>query len=168
MQLANRVVWAKCSKGEHDESSYGSCQFVGDFVDNAGNPGFPPYPYIISTYSCIEAVDETLIPINHGGNGDEGSGGGSPGNPIVNNCSEVASNPYQVGINDENGCNIGVITQPNLRPSQNPCETIKKSNTDSKYKSHSHVITLREKGHLNNEVGYKLSNPIPNTGQNGT
>ncbi|MCX8525974.1 hypothetical protein OF897_18835 [Chryseobacterium formosus] len=120
---SNSVHWARCSDGIHGESTYGSCQFVGDFVDNAGNPGFPPYPYLVSTYSCVEQVDETLMPT------DPGVGGGGGGGPAGNGpdeCTTVANNPGEVGIIDENGCHVGGATQPNdTRPKQKyPCEQL--------------------------------------------
>ncbi|MGI9652461.1 hypothetical protein [Chryseobacterium sp. RLHN22] len=97
-------------------------QFVGDFVDNAGNPGFPPYPYLVSTYSCVEQVDETFMPT------DPGSGGGGGGGPAGNGpdeCTTVANNPGEVGIIDENGCHVGGATQPNDPPVKGkPCDRI--------------------------------------------
>lgn len=132
---SNSIHWALCSEGIHGESNYGSCQFIGDFVDNAGNPGFPPYPYLISSYNC-EEVDETLMPNDPppgGGNGGGGDGGDSgTGNPPSDDCSGVASNPGEVGIVDGNGCNVGVVTQPNIDNGRNsPCADLKNKSVDN-------------------------------------
>ncbi|MGI9652454.1 hypothetical protein [Chryseobacterium sp. RLHN22] len=146
----NSVKWALCSEGVHGESTYGSCQFVGDFVDNAGNPGFPPYPYLVSTYSCVEQVDETFMPT------DPGSGGGGGGGPAGNGpdeCTTVANNPGEVGIIDENGCHVSGVTQPNdsgVEDSRTPCEVLRDNSADPVFQAKleslkNRVVTYNDK-----------------------
>ncbi|UFH30894.1 hypothetical protein LNP04_13005 [Chryseobacterium sp. C-71] len=146
---SNSVQWARCSEGIHGESNYGSCQFVGDFVDNAGNSGFPPYPYLVSTYSCVEQVDETFMPT------DPGVGGGGGGGPAGNGpdeCTTVANNPGEVGIIDENGCHVGGVTQPNDTRPKNPCRKIKEQREDEEFSKR--IDTLKTKITLKKETGY--------------
>ncbi|MCX8522948.1 hypothetical protein OF897_03300 [Chryseobacterium formosus] len=147
---SNSVHWARCSEGRHGESNYGSCQFVGDFVDNAGNPGFPPYPYLVSTYSCVEQVDETLMPTDPGVGG--GGGGGGPAGNGPDECTTVANNPGEVGIINENGCHVGGATQPNDTRPKNPCTKIKEQREDEEFSKR--MDTLKGKTGLTKETGY--------------
>lgn len=164
------TYWEKCSEDKHGASNFWECQFQGDFVDNAGNPGTPPYAYTIYTYTC-EEVEETLLP-SEGGSGSSGSGssgGGNPENPL-SDCTGAASDPNEVGIVDENGCDIGVPTRPNTGAGNDEntdrCNAIKKATDDAKYKQF--VPVLKTKYDLDHEVGYRLSHPVPGTSQTGT
>ncbi len=49
---------------------------------------------------------------------------------------------------------------------KSPCELVKKTTSDPKYQAY--LPVLLGKTDLDNEVGYKLSHPVPNTGQTGT
>ncbi|MCX8525299.1 hypothetical protein OF897_15380, partial [Chryseobacterium formosus] len=87
--------------------------------------------YLVSTYSCVEQVDETLMPTDPGVGG--GGGGGGPAGNGPDECTTVANNPGEVGIIDENGCHVGGATQPNdpnQQDERTPCEILKENSLD--------------------------------------
>lgn len=122
--------------------------------------------------SCTNTVDwiddpSTAFPSSPScGPGCGGGGGGTPGsggNPPKDPCAPTGINKAfyrmltgcQGNSNDEDD---GIF--------QDPCEKIKKSTNDSKYKSN--ITNLEGKTGLNHEEGYRLGNPISGSGQTGT
>ncbi|MGI9652448.1 hypothetical protein [Chryseobacterium sp. RLHN22] len=120
---------AKMSCNWTEQTIYVTCS---DNVHNASNveqwhqckAATPPGVYTIVTGGCITEQPEYIDPGNSGGGSSDGGGG--PGGDGSNECTTVANNPGEVGIIDENGCNVGGVTQPNDPPVKgNPCEKVK-------------------------------------------
>lgn len=116
----SEVVWVACSSGDHHSGN------VGLWKDCTATT--KPDVYVNTFHTCIEQMDETILPTDPVGNNGGGSAGGDGSEP----CTIVAGNPGEVGIIDENGCNTGVPTQPN-DPNQpddrTPCEVLKENST---------------------------------------
>ncbi|MXS69645.1 hypothetical protein GSF70_00260 [Flavobacteriaceae bacterium W22] len=71
-----------------------------------------------------ERVDH-IIALQEGGGGGGGGGLGAEGQQPPDDCTSIATDPTQVGLVSPTGCNIGVPTEPIVRPSQIPCEKTK-------------------------------------------
>ncbi|WP_194293675.1 hypothetical protein, partial [Chryseobacterium sp. Hurlbut01] len=148
-------MWCKAHQHLPDDAS---CEYF-------NKPGAAYWASAVA-YDCFGEQHETIMPTPSPIDGGGGGGGGGEGQEPPDDCTSLATDPTQVGLVSPSGCNIGVPTEPNIRPTQTPCVTIKKSTTDAKYKAH--VETLKTQGGLTYEVGYKLSYPVPNSGQSGT
>ena len=127
-----------------------------------------------------------------GGNPPTGTGGpisypdpGSPGNPAPGDPGTTSGGLpcYWKCIFDENGdctmmecievVNPSRLMDPcsgsgmvNQAPQKTPCERVKKSTNDDKYKSN--ITTLKGKTGDSYESGFRLGNPVPGSGQSGT
>lgn len=116
----SEVVWVACSSGDHHSGN------VGLWKDCTATT--KPDVYVNTFHTCIEQMDETILPTDPVGNNGGGSAGGDGAEP----CTTVAGNPGEVGIIDENGCSPGAPTQPN-DPNQpddrTPCEVLKENST---------------------------------------
>ncbi|MFC6267177.1 hypothetical protein [Frigoriflavimonas asaccharolytica] len=165
------IVYQPCKGGAHNETNFNvTADVFANWANCKNPPEHQPSYYINTSYSC-EEVAEAIVPIDGaGGGGDSGGPGGGGGDlgPAPDPCVNAASNPGEVGLVDGNGCAIGVPTQPNVGPikGKTPCELIKKTTDDAKFIAKKAI--LKTKVNLTNEVGYKLSYPMPGTNQVGT
>lgn len=126
-QLARQVCgttsvsyWTKCSSNKHDGSNWEQCEFL-----NNDKTGTPPIQYTLVTTTCIEINDDIITPDPIGGGGGGGGGGASSPCP-----STTVPTIPQPGFYNENGCQIGAPTLPNV-PELNidPCRKTKASIT---------------------------------------
>ncbi|WP_152909115.1 hypothetical protein [Chryseobacterium sp. Hurlbut01] len=113
------TIWVECSDKVHNASNvetWHKCKAE-----------TPPGVYTIITGGCTieqpETIDYPGGPGSGTGTGPGGSDNTDPGIP-PNDCTSVATDPTQVGLVSSTGCNIGVPTQPNMPPEDNPCNQI--------------------------------------------
>ncbi|MXS69908.1 hypothetical protein GSF70_01600 [Flavobacteriaceae bacterium W22] len=158
-QLARQVCttssysyWEACSGNQqHDGSNYESCP-----IYQKKEEGTPPIFYTIITTTCLEQNEMIITPIDPPNNGGGSSGGGSgetaPPPATTPPCTtpSVPTNP-QPGFTDENGCIIGIPTQPIVKP-QTPCSKIKQQREDENFSKR--IDTLKTKLTLKKETGY--------------
>ncbi len=147
-------VYIPCATGEHhagNVGSWGSCQW-----EKEGFAG--PQYYSLVAYVC------TGDPDNPGNPGSGSGGGGSSGSSGDNGAGNVP--PCEIapplspkpGLTDENGCPIGIPTQPNLPDPNDPCVRIKNiTNNTTGLKNKINSLNTKENLELNYEKGATIA-----------
>ncbi|QQV02322.1 MULTISPECIES: hypothetical protein [Chryseobacterium] len=165
-QLARQVCttssysyWEACSGNQHhDGSNYESCP-----IYQGLEKGTPPIFYTIVTTTCLEQNEMIITPVDPPNNGGGSSGGGSgetaPTPATTPPCTtpSVPTNP-QPGFTDENGCIIGIPTQPIVKP-QTPCSKIKAKFEDTKFKEKYNELNKPENFDLDHEKAFIMRYP---------
>ncbi|MCX8526485.1 hypothetical protein OF897_21460, partial [Chryseobacterium formosus] len=90
--------------------------------------------------------------------GPGGGGNTDPGTPS-DNCSSAATNPGEVGLINENGCNTGLPTETNIRPTQTPCADLNAKSINNDFLGKMQELSNNANGSV--EAGITMYNTSP-------
>ena len=141
-------MWCKAHQHLPDDAS---CEYF-------NKPGAAYWASAVA-YDCFGEQYETIMPTPSPIDGGGGGGGGGEGQEPPDDCTSLATDPTQVGLVSPSGCNIGVPTEPNIRPTKTPCEKIKSKFADTRFKEKYNELNKPENFDLDHEKAFIMRYP---------